>query len=57
LKQLGRSDSEFCLYQGLCLENLLPCLHEAGYTSEEAMLSYFEARLARFTSPQVRRTA
>jgi len=57
LKQLGRSDAEFCLYQSLCLENLLPRLREAGYTSEAAMLSYFEARLARLGPLHIRKTA
>jgi len=57
LKQLGHTDAEFCLYQRLCLENLVPRLREAGYTSEAAMLSCFEAGLSRFASQQVRKSA
>jgi hypothetical protein len=57
LKQLGHSDPEFCLYQRLCLENLVPRLREAGYTSEATMLSCFESGLARLAPSQIRKTA
>jgi hypothetical protein len=57
LKQLGRSDPEFCLYQRLCLANLVPRLRDAGYTSEATMLACFESGLARFTESQIRKSA
>jgi hypothetical protein len=57
LKQIGHTDPEFCLYQCLCLENLLPRLRDVGYTSEAAMLSCFEPGLARHTPHQIGKTA
>lgn len=57
LKQLGHSDPEFCLYQRLCLENLVPRLRDAGYTAEATMLACCESGLARLTPQQIRRTA
>jgi hypothetical protein len=57
LKLLGHSDPEFCLYQRLCLENLVPRLREAGYTSEATMLACFESGLARLSPLQIRKTA
>ena len=57
LKQLGHTDPEFCLYQRLCLENLVPRLREAGYTSEATMLSCFESGLSRLAPHQIGKTA
>jgi hypothetical protein len=57
LKTSGHSDPEFHLYQRLCLENVVPRLREAGYTSEATMLSCFGAGLARSTPPQIQKTA
>lgn len=56
-KQFGHADPEFCLYQSLCLENLLPRLREAGYTTEARMLACFESGLARSAPPQISKTA
>lgn len=57
LKQLGHTDPEFCLYQRLCLENLVPRLRDAGFTSEATMLSCFESGLSRFDPHQIGKTA
>ena len=57
LKQFGHTDAEFCLYQSLCLENLVPRLREAGFSSEAMMLACFESRLARVAAPHLRKTA
>lgn len=57
LKKFGHIDPDFSLYQRLCLENLVPRLREAGYTSEARMLACFEAGLAKVSPPQMHRTA
>jgi hypothetical protein len=46
LKQLRRDDPEFRLYHRLCLDNLVPRLREAGFTSEAALLAGVESVLA-----------
>jgi len=48
VKQLRRSDPHFGLYQTLCLENLVPRLREAGYTTDAALLACLESGLSRF---------
>jgi glycosyltransferase involved in cell wall biosynthesis len=37
----GRRDPEFCLYQRLCLDDLVPRLRDAGYRREAALLDRF----------------
>jgi hypothetical protein len=50
-KQLGRSDPDFCLYQSLCLSDLIPRLRDSGYAREAAMLTLFEPALAGCAAP------
>jgi hypothetical protein len=55
LKQIGRSDQEYCLYQRLCLEDLIPRLRDAGYSAEAAMLARLAPLLVRDPAPRVDR--
>jgi glycosyltransferase involved in cell wall biosynthesis len=55
LKLRVRSDPDFCLYQSLCLNDLIPRLRQSGFASEATALSYFEPGLARFAATQVSR--
>jgi glycosyltransferase involved in cell wall biosynthesis len=50
-KQLGRSDPDFCLYQSLCLSDLIPRLRDSGYAREAAMLTLFQPALVGCAAP------
>jgi hypothetical protein len=51
-RRISKSDPEFCLHQSLCLNDLLPRLRDAGYSTEAARLAQLTPRLIRDTSPR-----